>query len=128
MKKLMLLFAMVMFSALVYAQAEQSVARHVFTSAIVDREPADQISSFIPAENTSVFHFVEIMNMQNESITVVWQKNGESVYERSFSIGGSRWRINTSMRAEHFSAGDKVVVEVKAADGSVLSSDALTVE
>ena len=131
MKRIVILAAMgILFaiSAFAQAQVEKTVSRHVFTSAIVDREPIDTITAITPDEATSVYYFTELNNMQNTTARHVWTKNDAILYEMPVTVNGARWRTFSSMRTIQFTAGDDVLVEVIGEDGHVYATDTLTIQ
>ncbi len=129
MKKILLFAAICTLLAIsVYAQADKTVTRGQFTSAIVDREPADEITFITPSEETSVYYFTELNNMQNTTVKHVWSKNGTVVYEMPITVNGPRWRTNSSMRTIQFQPGDVVKVDVIGDDGTVFTSETLEVK
>lgn len=84
-------FVLASFSAL----AEDGVARSVFTTAIDNREPVDQVGQ-LSNDNTAIKFFTEIMGMEGHAITHRWEKDGEVKAEVTFNVGGNRWRVWSS--------------------------------
>ena len=74
---------------------KQGVAKACFTSAIVDRNPVDDLSH-LSTEVNKIYFFSEIQNMEGNVITHRWIFNGNTMAEKSFEINGPRWRINSS--------------------------------
>lgn len=72
-----------------------SVSRGQFTSAIVDREPVDLIET-LSTDITNIIYFTELNELQGQSVTHQWMYNGVVMFEKSFDVGGSRWRVWTS--------------------------------
>jgi hypothetical protein len=77
--------------------ASRHVVRAAFTSAVVDREPADSLKS-LTTEFDKVFFFTEIANMEGRQVKHQWIYDGKVVAEVPFQIGGPRWRIYSSKR------------------------------
>lgn len=130
MKKLVVLTAicaLFVVSAFAQAQAEKTVSRHVFTSAIADREPTDTLTAITPDEATSVYYFTELNNMQNTTAKHIWTQNGAVLYEMPVTVNGARWRTYSSVRTIQFKAGDDVKVEVIGDGGQVYATDTLTI-
>lgn len=73
------------------------VKRAVFTSAIIDREPTDQIDTLTTTANEVMF-FTEIVGMEGKTITHRWVFDSESKADVSFDIGGPRWRVYSSKK------------------------------
>jgi hypothetical protein len=80
------------------AQAEQTqtgkqrVARGIFTTNIVDREPVDQVLILSNAVGQINF-FTDLRHYQGRTITHRWEYEGKLVTEKTFEVGGPRWRV-----------------------------------
>jgi hypothetical protein len=72
-----------------------SVNRGQFTSAIVDREPVDLIET-LSTDNTKIIYFTELNDLEGQTVTHQWMYNGVVMFEKSFDVGGARWRVWTS--------------------------------
>jgi hypothetical protein len=72
-----------------------SVSRSQFTSAIVDREPVDLIET-LSTDNTNIIFFTELTELQGQTVTHQWLYNDVVMFEKSFDVGGARWRVWTS--------------------------------
>jgi hypothetical protein len=104
--------------------AENSVSRAQFTSAILDREPVDEITS-IDSSTAKVFFFTELRDLEETTIRHRWIHGGEVLAEVEFKVRGSRWRVYSSKTLlPEWTKGWKV--EVVAEDGAVLDSRELT--
>ena len=125
MKKILVAAMIALFAICAFAQ-EKEVARYSFTTAISDREPVDQLSTFTPVEGTSLYFFTELKNMEGEAHHL-WYKNGELVYDCKSKVNGPRWGTSSSMKSAHFKARDEVKVEVTDASGTVLATEMLTI-
>jgi hypothetical protein len=71
------------------------ISRATFTSAIVDREPVDEIRS-LTNDHGDVYFFTEFSGLQGQTLTHRWTYGGETVAEVPFTIGGPRWRVYSS--------------------------------
>ena len=91
-----------------------SVARGMFTTAVVDREPQDNLTS-LSNDQYSVFFFSELKNMAGQKITHRWEYNGQVMAEVSFDVGADRWRTHSSKNLQPIWLGEWTV--------SVLDSD-----
>ncbi|MFV0626037.1 MAG: DUF2914 domain-containing protein [Alphaproteobacteria bacterium] len=69
-----------------------------------------------PDAQNVIFH-TEILNEQGNTITHVWKNGDQEIYRKPFNVNGQRWRVWTSMNAEHFSEGDNITVEVQDQEG-----------
>jgi len=77
------------------AQADDGVARSVFTTGIQDREPVDQVGQ-LSNDHTQIYFFTEIQGMNGHTITHRWEQGGEVRAEVTFNVGGDRWRVWSS--------------------------------
>lgn len=84
-------FVLMSFSAM----AEDGVARAVFTSAIDNREPTDQVGQ-LTNDNSLIYFFTELRGMQGHVVTHRWEKDGEVKAEVTFNVNGNRWRVWSS--------------------------------
>ena len=71
---------------------DAAVVRAVFTTAIADREPVDQVVS-VSADQPSIYFFTDLRNLQGRVVTHRWEFEGEFMGEVSFNVGGPRWRV-----------------------------------
>jgi hypothetical protein len=71
-----------------------SVSRGQFTSAIVDREPVDLIET-LSTDKNEINYFTELTELQGQTITHQWVYNDVVMFEKSFDVGGPRWRVWT---------------------------------
>jgi hypothetical protein len=72
-----------------------SVSRGQFTSAILDREPVDLIET-LSTDHNNIIYFTELNELQGQTVTHQWKYNGIVMFEKSFDVGGPRWRVWTS--------------------------------
>jgi hypothetical protein len=68
------------------------VARALFTTGIVDREPVDQVVS-VDENQDSIYFFTDLRNLQGRTITHRWEFEGQFMGEVKFEVGGPRWRV-----------------------------------
>ena len=90
-----------------------SVARGAFTTAIVDREPQDNLES-LPNDHTMVYFFTELKDLAGQKVTHRWEYNGQVMAEVSFDVGGNRWRIQSSKNLQPIWLGEWTVTVVDA--------------
>lgn len=103
--------------------AEGSVARAVFASDILDREPVDELGDMIKVEYGEiqrVYFFTDLRDMDGSQVSHVWKLNGAVEADVPFDIGGDRWRIWSTKRLMPGFDGKWSVDVVK--DGEVLES------
>ncbi|MET0026199.1 MAG: DUF2914 domain-containing protein [Candidatus Thiodiazotropha sp.] len=67
------------------------VARAVFTTDVIDREPVDQIVS-VDQNATQVMFFTDLRNLQGRTVTHRWEFEGSVISEVEISVKGPRWR------------------------------------
>lgn len=83
------------------AWAEGTVARAQFSTAVIDREPIDNIGSVIKVEYgeiQNVYFFTDLRDMSGTRVVHQWKLDDEYQAEVSFDIGGDRWRVWSSKR------------------------------
>ena len=72
------------------------VARAIFTSAIVDREPVDNLTA-VSGDAQRVFFFTDLRELAGQIVTHRWEYNGKVMAEVTFKVGdGARWRVYSS--------------------------------
>jgi hypothetical protein len=91
----LLALAIVVLAPFPAISAEQSISRAQFTSAVLDREPTDDLTAIDPAAE-KIFFFTELRNMDGSSVTHRWTLNGAVMAEVSFKVRASRWRVYSS--------------------------------
>ena len=69
-----------------------SVSRSTFTSAVVNREPIDRLSS-VDNAHPYVYYFTDLKGMTGQKVTHRWEYQGHVVKEQTFRVGAPRWRI-----------------------------------
>ncbi|REG79522.1 DUF2914 domain-containing protein [Marinomonas pollencensis] len=97
-----LIFASLMsFAIALPAWADGTVARAVFSSDVIDREPIDDIGNIIPVKYGDiqrVYFFTDLRGMSGSQVTHRWKLDGDVMADVSFDIGGDRWRVWSSKR------------------------------
>ncbi len=108
-----------------YAAAEEpTVARAQFTSAMIDREPADNLTS-IGVGAARAYFFTELRNMDGQTVTHRWTYNGEVKASVEFNVRGPRWRVHSSKNMTSEWTGDWTV-DVLDGSGNVVATRTLT--
>jgi len=92
----------------------------VFTTAIVDREPQDDLDS-LPNDHEMVYFFTELKDLAGQQVTHRWEYNGQVMAEVSFDVGADRWRTQSSKNLQSIWLGDWTVTVVDAEE-NVLST------
>ncbi len=73
------------------------VARAVFTTAVINREPVDQVVS-LDENATEVSFFTDLRNLQGRTVIHRWEFEGEVVSEVDIQVKGPRWRAYSIKR------------------------------
>ncbi|MDH5555951.1 MAG: DUF2914 domain-containing protein [Alphaproteobacteria bacterium] len=118
--RLVLAIAFVMTAPIAALSAEPTVSRAQFTSAILDREPTDELSAVSPGTE-KIFFFTELRNLNGTTVTHRWSLNGAVMAEVSFNVRASRWRVYSSKTLLPEWRGDWVV-EVVNESGTVIET------
>jgi hypothetical protein len=72
-----------------------SVARSIFTTGIVDREPVDNLTT-VPNTLHRIYFFSDLRGLEGQIVTHRWEYNGKVMAEIKFKVGGPRWRVYSS--------------------------------
>jgi hypothetical protein len=96
-----------------------TVSRALFTIGIDNREPVIMVDSISPDSYNSISFFTELNGMSGQVVTHQWVFNDEVMFEKTFEVGGDRWRIWTSKTLIPDWTGTWTV-KVLNEDGSVL--------
>lgn len=118
--RIVLVFALVVLAPLSAMSAEPTVSRAQFTSAVLDREPTDELSAISPGTE-KVFFFTELRNMDGSTVTHRWSLNGAVMAEVSFNVRASRWRVYSSKTLLPEWRGDWVV-DIVDENGAVIET------
>jgi hypothetical protein len=106
------------------AAAAGHVARSVFTSGVVDREPTDSISR-LGNDVRRIVYFTEIRGMQGKTVIHRWTYDGQVKGEVAFDVGADRWRVHSSKQLDPSWLGVWTVTVIDV-DGSTLSEETFT--
>jgi hypothetical protein len=101
-----------------------SMARAVFTSGIVEREPQDSLEA-LTNDHVQVYFFTELRDMQGRTIIHRWMWNGQVMGEVAFDVGGPRWRVHSSKNLEPSWLGEWTVMVVDV-DGNEIGESHFT--
>ena len=72
------------------------VTRAMFTIGIDNREPVIMVDSIDSNSYTSISFFTELEDLSGHKITHQWTFDGDVMFEKTFEVKGSRWRVWTS--------------------------------
>ncbi len=116
-----LLGVVLIIGATATAQESGSVAKSVFTTEIVDREPVNDLNS-VSSDIKQIYFFTDLRNMSGKRVTHRWVHSGETRAEISFDVVGPRWRVYSSKNLVDEWVGDWTVEVVNSA-GTVIHED-----
>lgn len=68
------------------------VSRAQFTSMVVDREPVDMIIT-LSTDQSKISYFTELSGLSGHEVSHQWIYNGNIMFQKSFQVGGNRWRV-----------------------------------
>ena len=118
--RIALALALVVLAPLPVLSAEAEVSRAQFTTAVLDREPIDELAT-LSTDANKVFFFSELRNMDGATVTHRWTLNGTVMAEISFNVRASRWRVYSNKALQPEWRGDWVV-EIVDDKGTVIAS------
>ena len=72
------------------------VSRSMFTIGVDNREPVLMVDSIDSSAYTAISFFTELNDLSGHNVTHQWTYNGDVMFEKTFEVNGSRWRIWTS--------------------------------
>lgn len=87
------------------------VARAVFTTAVEQREPVDQVA-VVPNTMREIYFFTDLRQLQGRKVSHRWEYNGRVMAEVTFNIGGPRWRVFSRKSLDPSQTGKWTVVVV----------------
>ena len=102
------------------AAATASVSQAQFTTAVNNREPADNITS-LDNSHSQVFFFTMLKDAAGQTITHRWTYNGQTMAEVKFEPKANHWRVWSSKNLLPNETGTWTV-EVVDGSGNVLTS------
>ena len=97
------------------------VSRGYFSTAIVDREPSDQV--LILTNNiVEIYFFTDLRHFQGQTITHRWEYEGKKISEKTFEVGGARWRVSSKRMLDPTMLGEWSVVVTDGKDWPVYAA------
>ena len=72
------------------------VSRSMFTIGVDNREPVLMVNSIDSSAYTAISFFTELNDLSGHNVIHQWTYNGDVMFEKTFEVNGSRWRIWTS--------------------------------
>ena len=100
----------------------EGVERSAFTTAVVEREPQDELKS-LSNDSTQVSYFTELKGMEGKTVIHRWEHDGQS-WDVAFDVAGPRWRVHSSKMLDPTWTGDWKV-SVLDMDGNLFSEETL---
>ena len=91
--KLLILLAAISFSTNSLAG---EVSRALFTIGIDNREPVIMVDSIDSSSYTSISFFTELNDLSGQNVVHQWTYDDRVMFEKTFEVNGSRWRVWTS--------------------------------
>lgn len=77
-------------------ETRSRVARAIFTTAIAEREPVDNLES-LPNNIQQLYFFSDLRGLAGKIVTHRWEFNDKLMAEITFKVGnGVRWRVYSS--------------------------------
>jgi hypothetical protein len=101
--------------------ANGHVARAIFTTGVAEREPQDEVMR-LSNESTRILFFTDLRDLQGQTVTHVWERDGNLVAQVPFSVGAPRWRVYSSKELEPSWTGEWSV-KVVDASGQVIHAE-----
>ncbi|MEJ2140835.1 MAG: DUF2914 domain-containing protein [Gammaproteobacteria bacterium] len=86
-----------------------NVSRAIFTTAIENREPVDQVLILSNKFNV-IYFFTDLRHLENQKIIHRWEYEGKVVSSKIFNVGGPRWRVYSKTRLPRNKTGTWSVV------------------
>ncbi|GDY27316.1 hypothetical protein AHAT_32060 [Agarivorans sp. Toyoura001] len=83
----------------------EQLPRAQLTSAIKQREPVDSLTVVKLDQQSKIYLFSELRNMQDQQIQVHWYQDERLRASVDLAIGGQRWRTNSSKQFDKHSRG-----------------------
>ena len=72
------------------------VSRAMFTIGVDNHEPVLMVDSIDSSSYTSISFFTELNDLSGHNVTHQWTHNDQVMFEKTFEVKGSRWRVWTS--------------------------------
>jgi hypothetical protein len=71
------------------------VARSMFTTDILEREPLDSVTT-LENDHGLIFFFTDLRNLAGRTVIHRWRWNGTVIADVPIEVGGPRWRVYSS--------------------------------
>ena len=91
------------------------IARAMFTTEIVDREPVNRVL-ILENDQTELHFFTDLRHFEGQTVNHRWEYEGQVVMTKSFEVKGPRWRVFSTRKLESQQTGRWTVVITDAED------------
>jgi len=105
--------------------AATNIKRSQFTTAIVNREPTDNVVT-LTNNSDKIYFFTELANLKGHTITHRWEYQGKLMAEIKFDVHSDRWRIYSSKNIKPAWTGEWTV-ELIDENGTSLDAENLQI-
>ena len=78
-------------------ELDAKIARSQFTTAIVNREPTDDVV-MLSSNSNKIYYFTELTNLKGHNVTHRWLYDGKLMAEITFDVKSDRWRVFSSKK------------------------------
>lgn len=85
------------------------IARAMFTTEVIDREPVDQVL-ILENDKPKLHFFSDLRQFQGQTVNHRWEYDGQVVMTKSFDVKGPRWRVFSTRTLESNQTGRWTVV------------------
>jgi len=107
------------------------IVRAQLTSLVKEREPVDRLASPIIVSDgriDRIVFFSEVRDLAGQAVSHRWEREGQTMADISFSIGGNTWRMHSSKRITPAMTGAWRVVVIDNNGGAELASVPFTLK
>ncbi len=80
------------------------VARAMFTTNIVNREPTDRVL-ILANDQDRLYFFTDLRQFQGQTISHRWEYDGRVIMQKKFEVKGPRWRVYSVHTLENNKTG-----------------------
>ena len=88
--------------------ANGHVARATFTTLVADREPQNEVTQ-LGNDHMNILFFTDLRDLQGQTVTHVWERDGQLMAQVPFAVGAPRWRVYSSKNLEPSWTGEWAV-------------------
>ena len=103
------------------AGSNDKIARSQFTTAVVNREPTDNVIMLTNNSN-EIYYFSELSNFKGHNVTHRWRYQGKLMAEVKFDVKSDRWRVFSSKKIRPDWTGEWLVELVDESGQSLQTS------